>query len=95
METYRHELLSPAGQSIRLVLFDDGFKLVRSGAQAVILKETNFIVAAIYSDKECVMVAEFRFAYRLLLSDLIDSCNDVNDGAKNARFWCALRQNAQ
>ncbi|AEZ40694.1 hypothetical protein KO11_13990 [Escherichia coli KO11FL] len=19
--------------------------------------------------------------------------NDVNDGAKNARFWCALRQN--
>ena len=32
------------------------------------------------------MVAEFRVAYRLLLSD-------VNDGAKNARFWCALRQN--
>ncbi|SQD04142.1 Uncharacterised protein [Escherichia coli] len=39
------------------------------------------------------MVAEFRVAYRLLLSDLIDGCNDVNDGAKNARFWCALRQN--
>ncbi len=56
------------------MLFDDGFKLVRSGAQAVELKETNFIVAAIYSDKECVDVAEFRVAYRLLLSDLIDGC---------------------
>ena len=38
------------------------------------------------------MVAEFRVAYRLLLSDLM-VVNDVNDGAKNARFWCALRQN--
>ncbi len=44
---------------IRLVLFDDGFKLVRSGA-AVDIKETNFIVAAIYSDKSAWMVAEFR-----------------------------------
>ncbi len=41
------------------------------------------------------MVAEFRVAYRLLLSDLMMVVNDVNDGAKNARFWCALLRMAQ
>lgn len=31
---------------VRLVLVDDGLQLMRTGAQAVDIKETNFIVAA-------------------------------------------------
>ncbi|STJ85966.1 Uncharacterised protein [Escherichia coli] len=60
---------------IRLVLFDDGFKLVRSGAQAVDIKRDKFHSPLPFIQiKSAWMVAEFRVAYRLLLSDLIDGC---------------------
>ncbi len=44
--TFRRGLLSPVDRSHRAGVFDNRFKLMGTGAQALMIKETNFIVTA-------------------------------------------------